>query len=145
MSKRSLSLPPEIAKFDYHSQLGYVALRAFFKVCDDWNTTFAEQCKLLKVGLIELEQLRKLPAKPLETEKLIRIRYYVLIYKETAKRAGSVDKAHREIRMARTGQPFLGKPPIHLMMNGGMDGIAAACKALTGRIPELPDYVRKAS
>ncbi|WP_166255892.1 hypothetical protein [Marinobacter salicampi] len=145
MSKRLASLPPNIAELDYQSQLGYVALRAFFQICEDWNTTVAEQCKLMRVGLLELEQLRKLPARPLERETLIRIRCYVLIYKKTARRAGTVDKAQRELRLARTGHPFFGKSPIHLMMHGGKDGVADACMALTGRVPEMREYARKAS
>lgn len=66
MARSEVKLPPEIAAFDFHSKLGYAALKAFFRICQDWNTTVDEQMKLLKVGLIELEKLRQLPPNSLK-------------------------------------------------------------------------------
>ncbi|KRW83701.1 hypothetical protein [Marinobacter sp. P4B1] len=138
-------LPPEISKFNFKSKLGYVALRAFFRICKDWNTTVDEQCRLLKVGLIELERLRKLPPEPLDRDKLVRIRCFVLTYKAMVAEHGSVAKANREMRAPRRAQPFVGKTPLQLMLNGGIIGIASACKALAGEVPEIEPPVAKAS
>ncbi len=145
MAKAEVKLPVEIAGFDFHSKLGYVALKAFFRICQDWNTTVDEQMKLLNVGLIELEKLRQLPPNPLKRDQLIRIRCFVLVYKHVVGKYSSIPRANREVRAPQRGQPFFGKSPLHLMLNGGVIGIATACKAITGEVPEVEGLMKKAS
>ncbi|MBU2952206.1 DUF2384 domain-containing protein [Marinobacter sp. F3R08] len=144
MASSKVVLPPEIAKFDFHSKLGFVALKAFFRICSDWNTTIDEQMKLLNVGLIELEDLRKTPATPLKREQLVRIRCFVLVYKSLVGKYSSIPRANREVRAPKSGQPFFGKSPLHLMLNGHLIGIATACKAISGEVPEVEGF-KKAS
>jgi len=145
MAKNKVTLPPEISGFDFHSKLGYMALRAFFRICQDWNASVDEQMKLLNVGLIELEELRKIPANPLKREQLVRIRCFVLVYRHVVGKYSSIPRANREVRAPQSGQPFFGRSPLHLMLNGGVIGIATACKAMTGEVPEVEGFMKKAS
>ena len=137
MRKHRVRLPPEISGFDYKSKLGYVALKAFFRICNDWNTTIDEQMRLLNVGLIQLEKLRKLPAEPLEREHLVRIRCFVLVYKTLVREHNSIPAANRDMRSPRSGNPFFGKSPLNVMLTGGIVGIATVCKAIAGEIPDV--------
>jgi len=140
-----VKIPDEIKAFNFESKLGYVALRAFFRIFSDWNTTVDEQCRLLKVGLIELERLRKLPPEPLPRDKLVRIRCFVLTYKAMGAHYGSVPKANREMRVARREDPFFGKTPLQVMLNGGVIGIASVCKAIAGEVPRMEPPMKAAS
>lgn len=137
MNLHTQNLPPEVRGLDYGYQLGYVALRAFFKICEDWQATPTEQGKLLRIGLIELEQLRRSPATSLGREQLIRIRCLVMIYKDTLRRTGAVYRASNILRTPRAEKPFSGNSPFQLMINDGMVGIGSTCKALTGRVPDM--------
>lgn len=136
MTKVRVQLPSEIEKFDFQSKLGYMALKAFFRISEEWNCTLDEQSKLLGgVGLIKLEEYRALPAAELDRKMLIRIRCFVMIYRATVAMHGSISKANREIRIARTGLPFKGRSPIRHIYAGGLMALMETCKFYSGELP----------
>lgn len=94
------------------------------------------------LGLIELINLRQCldNREPIELERrtLIRIRCLVMIYKTTIRRCKSADKACRDLRTSRDGQPFMGQSAIQYMTrNNGLNGILEVTQALTGQTPTL--------
>ena len=145
MTKNTVHLPSEIESFDHKSKLGYLSLKAFFRICEDWEIGLPEQCKLLNVGLIDLQPLRTLPAQHLSREQLVRVRCLVMIYKVLMRKHGSISEARGELRSSRDEAPFKGKTPLKLMLSEGVVGIADACNALTGGAPEVSSYLSKAS
>jgi hypothetical protein len=135
--KNHVQLPPELAEYSFHTKLGYVALKAFFRICKDWNCTIDEQCKLLGgIGLIQLEKFRSESARELDRKTLIRIRCFVMIYKSLVYKNGSISKANREIRIPLSGSVFVGKSPLNHILRNDMIGLMEVCKYFAGKLPD---------
>jgi len=114
-----------------------MANTAFFKMAEDWGLNINDQCKLLGVGLIDLEKVRKTPAQDQNRNKLIRIRCLVMVYKYLRKNEGTLDGVSKKLREPVSDSPFFGSSPLRHMLKNGVVGIAAATKFFTGSLPEL--------
>lgn len=128
-----MEIPKEIKELGHQQQLGYLALKAFFKIVEDWNVDEAIQCRLLgkSVGLIELWQLKEIPTGCLDRDRLARIRCLVLIYRILAAKSTSISDMRAKIREGVTGAPFFGESLLKYLAKSDTAAMIGACEALT--------------
>jgi len=131
MTTEIIEIPEDIEKLDAQENLGEKALKAFARICEHWNASVDEQCKLLNLGLIDLFQLQSHPSPKLNHDQLRRIKSMVAIYKASVRKHGTVPGVRREVRSPRPGYPFFNRSPIHLMVSEGLQGIESTLHAVT--------------
>jgi hypothetical protein len=115
-------------------RLSAPAVRTFFNVADTWGLTVKEQLALL--GFPAPSTYHKYKAGQVGTlsyDTLTRVSLVLGIYKALHILYPSDALADSWIRLPNANDLFGGRPAIHLMMNGGIDGLFQVRRLLDGR------------
>jgi hypothetical protein len=115
-------------------RLSAPAVRTFFNVAEAWGLTVKEQLALL--GFPAPSTYHKYKAGQIATlsyDTLTRISLVLGIYKALHILYPSDTLADNWVRLPNANELFGGRPAIHLMMDGGIDGLFQVRRLLDGR------------
>jgi hypothetical protein len=111
-----------------------LALQSYFRVVDAWELSEIQQCKLLRCpSTAVLRRYRVGHGTRLTPAQQKRIQIITGIHAALAKSGLSGDQGFRWIHEPRREAPFKGEPPVHYMMEGGVDALVAVAHLLSGR------------
>lgn len=103
------------------ARLGYVALKTFFAIADDWGLSATDQRILLGgIGKTTLSNYKRLPEISLSRDLLDRISYLMGIQKALVTLLGSRERATRWIHAPNAAEPFFGKSALECLKGGSM-------------------------
>jgi Protein of unknown function (DUF2384) len=124
---------------DRHSRqtrkrLSAPALRTFFNVASTWNLSVREQVALLGFpGASTYHKYKSGQVGTLSYDTLTRISLVLGIYKALHILYPDPALADGWVKLPNTNPLFGGKPALHLMIEGGMDGLHQVRRLLDGR------------
>lgn len=104
--------------FEERERKGYVALKGFFGICEQWHCSQEEMRSLLgNISEDEFEHYRKFPHESLPEEILLRVSYLFGIYSalETIF-SGDKNRASEHLRRPQKGELFNGRSPLDFMV-----------------------------
>lgn len=97
------------------------ALRAFFRIAEDWKLSPDEQMTLLGVGAKStFYNWRKEPNVALPRDTMERISYLLGIYKALQILLPKAQSADEWVKQPNTAAPFGGKPALERMLSGNV-------------------------
>jgi len=110
------------------SKLSRPAIRAFFRLADEWQMSVEEQLELLgaSIGRSTLFDWKKGSHGVLNTDQITRVSYLLGCY-EALQRIWrrAPDEATAWMRRENAGHPFLGEAPLAYMRKGGIPAMAS--------------------
>ena len=106
---------------DREAEKGRVALKAFFRITDEWGCTGEDQRKLLgNIGKTTLQKYKQLPPVRLSQDTMERISYIIGIYKAVQMLYPTPERANRRMMLTTTEAPFGGVSALEFMKRSQM-------------------------
>ena len=116
------------------SELGGPALRAFFKLAEQWGLRISDQRRLLgDPPESTFYKWKRQQEGSLGRDVLERISYLLGIYKDLQILYPEPEFADRWVRLPNSHELFGGRPALSLMTAGGIDGLYRVRRLLDGR------------
>lgn len=117
---------------DEGARIGFVALKGFFGICEQWQCS-REQMRLLLGGISEdeIDHYRRLPHQPLPQDVLLRVSYLLGIYSALQTIfSGDKNRVSKNLRRPQDGEPFNGASPLDFMVDskGATENLKSARK-----------------
>jgi hypothetical protein len=123
----------DLTRRDERERLSESALRGFFNIMDRWQVR-DEDARALLGGVSNgpFYEMKRDPARVLDTDRLLRLSYLVGIFK-ALNILYSVDLADAWIRRPNTNPVFAGETPLAYLVRGGLPALQVVRRLLDAR------------
>ena len=132
-SRYRADTPPDLTARDERERLSAPALKTFFAIAARWKLR-DEDARALLGGVTNgpFYELKRHPARVLDTDRLTRISYLIGIYK--ALRILHADSLANEwVRLPNANPIFAGQTPLAYMIRGGLPAMQTVRRLLDAR------------
>jgi len=124
---------PDLSRLEERRRLSPAAVRAFFNIVKHWEIRDEDARQLLGgISTGAYYELKKMPDRVLDQDRLQRISYLIGIFKALNILYGT-RLADRWIQLANTNPIFTGKTPLAYMMQGGTPAMERVRSLLDAR------------
>ena len=127
---------PDLSRDDERRRLSPAALKAFFSIMDHWRIRDEDARQLLggisNGAYYELKQQRRGQSKPLDQDRLVRISYFIGIFK-SLNILYSQRLADEWIQLANSNPLFGGRAPLQYILQGGTPAMEIVRRLLDAR------------
>jgi hypothetical protein len=125
--------PPDLGARTERERLSAPALKAFFNIVAAWNVR-DEDARALLGGVSNgpFYEMKKNPARTLDTDRLTRVSYLVGIFK-ALRILHSTPLADEWVQLPNTHPMFAGRTPLDYMVRGGLPAMQAVRRLLDAR------------
>jgi hypothetical protein len=133
VSRYRLDRPPDLGARSERERLSAPALKAFFNVMARWQVRDEDARQLLGgVSNGPFYEMKRRPARTLETDRLTRVSYLIGIFKalRILHRAALADEW---VRLPNQNPIFAGQTPLDYMIRGGLPAMQTVRRLLDAR------------